>query len=69
VLPSRVQRKLDQESADAALVRLYELIQFQDQRIIELEALKVRYENKLRRHGIAFDGAGSSKRARGKPAV
>ena len=38
VLPSRQQHRLDQESAEGALSKLYELIKFQDQRIIELEA-------------------------------
>ena len=56
VVPSRVQRRLDTTSAETALARLYELIAFQDRRIIELEALKSEYENSLRRHGIGLDG-------------
>ena len=57
VVPSRVQRRLDSTSAETALTRLYELIAFQDRRIIELEALKSEHEEKLRRHGIGLDGS------------
>lgn len=38
VVPSRTRRHLDTTSAETALSRLLELIAFQDQRIIELEA-------------------------------
>lgn len=35
------------DSAERALIRLYDLVRHQDQRIIELEALVAKYEDKL----------------------
>ena len=70
-LPSRQQRRLDQESAEGALSKLYELIRFQDERIIELEHLVIRYDNLLRRHGLTLDRKqpAAKKATKRKPAV